>query len=109
MDTRTIAARLIALLPHRVGINMAPRKTLPDAGALNMFHAAVYVIIINLVFLAIAFGSQYFTANHQPPLHASFTHAEAAKTAAPKVPMPDFQQVWMTRYLAVINGSFRRG
>jgi hypothetical protein len=50
----------------------------------------MYILIINVTFFALMLGSQYFTANHQQPLHASFTHAPAAKAAAPKVPMPSF-------------------
>lgn len=88
LDAGTIAARLITLLPHRASINIAPRGTLPSVGAPNNFRALMYIIIINVTFLALALSSQYFTANHQSPPHTSLTHALATKPVAPKVPLP---------------------
>jgi len=75
LNARTVAARLITLLPHRPSVNIAPREMLLGAGALNNSRVFMYILIINATLLALTFGSQYFKANHQPPLHASFSKA----------------------------------
>jgi hypothetical protein len=90
LNAGTVASRLITLLPHRPSLNISPREMLPGVGAPNNSRVFMYILIINATLLALTFGSQYLTANHQPPLHASFTHGPAAKTAAPKVPLPSF-------------------
>lgn len=90
LNAGTVAARLVTLLPSQPGINVTPRKMLPGAGALNNSRVFMYILIINTTLLALTVGIQYFTANRQPSLHASFTHALAAKTAAPEVPLPSF-------------------
>jgi hypothetical protein len=90
LNAGTVATRLITLLPPRHSINIAPGKMLPGAGTLNHSRVFMYILIINATLLALTVGSQYFTANRQPPLRASFTQALAAKTAAPKVPLPSF-------------------
>jgi hypothetical protein len=90
LDARTIAARLISLLPRRPSISIAPSEMLPGPSALNNSRAVMYILIINVTFFAIMLGRQYFTPSHQQPPHVSFTHARAAKAAAPKVPMPSF-------------------
>ena len=92
LDAGTIAARLIALLPHRGGMNIASHETLPGMRAPNNFHVIMLLIIINVAFLALALSSQYFTANHQPALHAGFTHGLAAKKVVPEVPLPGFDK-----------------
>ena len=74
LDARTIAARLIALLPHRGGMNIASHETLPAMRAPNNFHIIMFIIIINVAFLALALSSQYFTANHSASV-AHWLHA----------------------------------
>jgi hypothetical protein len=88
LDARTIAARLVRLLPHRPSVNIASHEMLPETGALNNSRALMYIIIANVIFLVFSLGSQYFT--HQPMPHTSFRHALAAKAGAPQVPMPSF-------------------
>ena len=90
LDARTIAARLITLLPHRPSISIAPSETLPSPGALNNSRAVMYILIINVTFFALMLGSQYFAASHQPPMHASFRYALAAKAVSAVAPLPSF-------------------
>ena len=90
LDARTIAVHLITLLPHRPSVNITPREVLPNAGGLNNSRVIMYILIINVIFLALTFSSQFFSANHQLPPHAGFGHALAAKAVAPQVPMPSF-------------------
>jgi len=84
LDISTIAARLVALLPRRANFNVAPRETLPRAGGLTNSHAVTYLIIINVIFLMLAFGGQYSSATHKPPARAGRPNAPAAPgTAVP--------------------------
>ena len=88
LNCKTIAARLVALLPSRAYSNTAPRETSPAAGAAVNFRAIGYVIILNVIFAVLAFGSQYLTAGRQPPVQVGSAHAPIANVAAPKVPFP---------------------
>jgi hypothetical protein len=90
LDSRTIAARLIALLPRAPSFTAVARGASPQAGAVTNSRAIVYVVIINLIFMAFAFGSQYFMADHQSPAQVGHSHVPAASTPAPKVPPPSF-------------------
>jgi len=90
LDSSKIAGRLIALLPHRNHINIGSHQVLPVAGAPSLARAFLYTILINMIFMALAFGEQYLTADHQPPPRAGFTHALAVKTSVPKVSPPTF-------------------
>jgi hypothetical protein len=89
-DSGIIAVRLIALLPEKASFSPASREASPNAGALNNSRALMYVIILNVMFMAITFGSQYFAANRQPAAQVGHAHALVASKAAPKVPPADF-------------------
>jgi hypothetical protein len=90
LDSRTVAARLIALLPRAPSFTAVARGASPQAGAVTNSRAIVYVVIINLIFMALAFGSQYFMADHQLPAQVGHSHVPAASILAPKVPPPNF-------------------
>ena len=90
LEPRTIAARLIARLPHASSFAAVARGASPQAGSANNFRAFVYVIIINVIFTALAFGSQYFTADHQPPAQVVHSHVPDPAMPGPKVPPPTF-------------------
>jgi exosortase/archaeosortase len=89
-DSGIIAIRLIALLPEKAGFSPASREVSPNASALNNSRAIMYVIILNVMFMAIAFGSQYFAANRQPAAHIGQAHASVTDKAPPKVPSANF-------------------
>lgn len=90
LDSRTIAARLIALLPSAPSFAAVARGASPQAGAVTNSRAVVYVVIINLIFMAFAFGSQYFMADHQPTAQVGHSLATAASPPTTKVPPPSF-------------------
>lgn len=48
LDARTIAVRLIALLPRRTTMNIASNETLPGADAPNNVRASMFIIAINV-------------------------------------------------------------
>jgi hypothetical protein len=85
-DSNAVASRLITLLPHGDSSNSALREILPGFNALSNLRAFVYVVIINLIFLAIAFGSQYLLATAQPPAQRDHAHLSVASGGAPKAP-----------------------
>jgi hypothetical protein len=90
LESRTIATRLIARLPHAPSFTVVARAASPQAGAVTNSRAIAYVVIINVIFMALAFGSQYFTANHQAPAQVVHSRVPAAGIPAPQVPAPDF-------------------
>ena len=90
LDSRIVAARLIGLLPRAPSFTAATRGAAPQVETVTSSRTIVYVVIINLAFLAFAFGGQYFKANHQSPAQAGHLHAPAGRTPAPKVPAPSF-------------------
>lgn len=89
-DSGIVAVRLIALLPEKAGFSPASREASPNAGALNNSRAIMYVIILNVMFMAIAFSSQYFAANRQSAAQVGHAHASATDKASPKVPPASF-------------------
>jgi hypothetical protein len=48
----------------------------------------VYLVIINLIFMAFAFGGQYFTANRRPAAREEPAHTQIGKKSIPQVPLP---------------------
>ena len=90
LDSRMIAARLIALLPRAPSFTAMARETSPHVGTMTNSRAIVYVVVINLIFMAFAFGSQYFMADHRVPARVGHSLAPAAGTPTPKVPPPSF-------------------
>jgi len=89
LDPGTIAARLIALLPHRARSNNLPRGTMPDTNELAQFRAGMCMFA---VFTAIMLAAQWIAASRQPPAQADTTHAPVSSTISPEVPPPNFGQ-----------------
>jgi hypothetical protein len=90
LDSRTIAARLIALLPRAPSFTVGAHGASPQAVAVTNSRAVVYVVIINLIFMALSFGSQYFKTHHQSPAQVGQAHVPVASIPSPKVPPPSF-------------------
>jgi hypothetical protein len=84
-DPGTIAARLIALLPHRASSNTAPLKTLLGAGAVTRSPAAGYAIMY-VVFMVLALGGEWIMASRQPPTPVDKTHSPISGTITPRTP-----------------------
>jgi hypothetical protein len=86
-DTEAIAARLIALLPRRVGTGRSASTTSPDTNALTdapvMTQVILYVII-----MAAVLAAQSLIASHQPAARAGYGHAPAPGAVSPETPPP---------------------
>jgi hypothetical protein len=81
-EPRTIAARLVALLPHPLGFDGVPQEIPKDVWAvINSRPWWVYV-----VFMAFVLGSQFLIASHQVPAKSDNIEVKAASTAFPPAP-----------------------
>ena len=76
-DSATIAARLIALLPHG-GDSQSP------VGAISV-TAANSRIILFVIFIGFLLGAQLFMASRQPPVPAAGARTPASSSVAPPV------------------------
>jgi hypothetical protein len=84
-DPKTIAARLIAFLPHE------PRSAVPTHEALLAVGAEAQsrvLVLYTMIFLALTLGAQVIIAARQPPEHVGDSHVSVAGKALPKVPSP---------------------
>jgi hypothetical protein len=90
LDSRTIAARLITLLPRTPSFTASARGASPYAGTVTNSRAIIYVVIINLIFIAFAFGGQYLMVNHRSPAQAGHSNLPGGGSSVPKVPSPSF-------------------
>jgi hypothetical protein len=80
-DPRTIAARLIALLPRPARSDIPLRKTIPGAGALTDSRAAkIFTILLSVVFVAFVLTTQWVLVTHQSRAQADNAQPPAAKT-----------------------------
>ena len=80
-DAGTIAARLVALLPHKVLPNIPSRETLLGVGAMTKSRTIMYVI-----FMILVLGIQWIAASRPPPARVNNAHAPVASTALAKEP-----------------------
>jgi hypothetical protein len=80
-DPRTIAARLIALLPRSQGLNVGQQK-MNDAGA--VLKSAPWWIYV--VFMCFVLGSQFLIASHQLRPKSDNADVRAASSAFPPGP-----------------------
>ena len=82
LDPRTIAMRLIALLPNRNGTKNQSQNT-PDSisATINFRPWWAYVI-----FMCFVLGAQFMIANKQLPTKADSAQAESSNPASPQIP-----------------------
>jgi hypothetical protein len=83
VNSRTIAARLIALLPNAASFNLIPRETAPHA-PVPLILTPLYLILITAVLLAFAFARQDIEASRQASPHIS--PASHSGNAVPTIP-----------------------
>ena len=83
-DPATIAARLIALLPHPASPTNRSRTALSGAGATHP-RAVIYMYVI---FMVCALGAQWMAASRQPPAQVGNVQAPASSTVSPLVQPP---------------------
>jgi hypothetical protein len=87
-DARTIAARLIALLPHPSGPDVASGATSPGIGSTTAYRAVVMYVI----FVAVALGFQSMVASRQPPEALAESAPAASSSVFPSVPPANSSQ-----------------
>lgn len=84
-DPRTIAVRLIALLPRKSNANISPHGAVFGAGA-NSWR--VIVIVVYVILVAFMLGDQFVISNRQQrPVRIDNAHAPASATVPPQVPL----------------------
>lgn len=86
-DSGTIAARLVALLPHGAGPNLPSRGTAPGVAAATHSRSVMFTIFINVIFIALMMGAQYVIASRQRSAHLD-APAPASSTVIPQTPLP---------------------
>jgi hypothetical protein len=89
LEHGTIAARLIALLPHQASSNIRSRDTLLDAGGVTKLRAGMGMFAVFIVFMSIA---QWLVASRQTPARVDTTHAPAARAVSQEMPPPNSGQ-----------------
>ncbi len=87
-DPGTMATRLIALLPGPTSSNVASRETPLRVGAVSNPRRALYVILINVIFMAFLLGAQYLITSRQPPAQPDEARAPASSMTAPHIAPP---------------------
>jgi len=86
-DPRTIAARLVALLPRRASSNIRPRQTAPGVGTAIGPRTVMYVI-----FMVFVLGAQWVMACSQSPAPVDNAHAPASSIVSTQMPPPSAGQ-----------------
>ena len=80
-DPRTVAARLIPLLPRRTGRGIASRETAPSAAMTN-FPTVARMAVISVLFVAFTLAAQWIITSNQPPARGADGHVAASDTNA---------------------------
>jgi hypothetical protein len=86
-DPRTIAGRLIPLLPRPVAPNVPPGSALPSSGAVTRFPILTYLILYGLSML-LMLAVQWLVASPQVPAQANSVPTPPAHVASPQSPPP---------------------
>jgi hypothetical protein len=88
LDSGTIAARLIALLPRSASVNMPSRNVLHGASAATQPRSFMHVMIFNAIFMIFVFGVQYILASREPPAGLSNAPTPVSDTVSPQTLRP---------------------
>lgn len=86
-DSATIAARLIALLPRRVGSDVSSRRTVPDVGAVTRSPIVTYLVLY-VVFMLLMLACQWLIANPQASAQPNNAPSVPANSVSPQSPPP---------------------
>ena len=81
-DPRTIAKRLIALLPHSLGANEGSQQAPPHSAWAVMNSRPWWIYV---VFMCFVLGTQFLIASHQLPAKPNNVEVKAANTTFPPV------------------------
>ena len=82
-DPRTIATRLIALLPHPLGASGGSQQGPPHSAWAVMNSRPWWIYV---VFMCFVLGTQFLIASHQLPAKLDSVEAKAGSTAFPPAP-----------------------
>ena len=82
-DPRTIATRLIALLPRALASNGEPQQA-PPHGAWAVMNSRPWWIYVG--FMCFVLGTQFLIANHQLPAKPNNVEVKASSTTFPPAP-----------------------
>jgi hypothetical protein len=82
-DPRTIATRLIALLPRRFGANGGPQQA-PPRSAWAVVNSRPWWIYV--MFMCFVLGTQFLIASHQLPAKSDSVQSKSASTTFPAAP-----------------------
>jgi hypothetical protein len=91
-ELETISTRLIALLPCRVRSSIPSSEAFPDTLAVLNSRAFIYVVLVNLIFMAGMMGAQYAAANLHPSANADRDQASSASVVLPPGSPPGSSQ-----------------
>ncbi len=83
LDLRTLAARLITLLPHPAPANVLSHGTLPNADDMAKFRNGVRMFAVLIAFMLVA---QWMVASRQPQPPVDGTQTPVSGTVAPNLP-----------------------
>ena len=86
LDSKTIATRLIALLPHKPHSNAVSRKKLFGIAVVPNSWVVVYGVFI---FMAFVLATQFITASAQAPTRIDKVRTSASSVAPPQMQSPD--------------------
>jgi len=86
-DAATIAARLIPLLPRRIGADVPSRPTLPGVGTVTRSPILTYLILY-AVFMLFMLVFQWLVATPQAPAQPDSDAAPSARVVIPPAPSP---------------------
>ena len=88
-DSRTVATRLIGLLPRRASFHIPSHETLFGIGAVNDSRGFIYAI---LIFVAFVLGAQWIIASEQPSAQVDNAAGRASSTFFPPMSPPNSGQ-----------------
>jgi hypothetical protein len=84
LEHETIAARLIALLPHQASSEILPGEKLANVSDVTKFRAGIYMSVVLIAFTLVA---QWVVASRQPA-QVGNAGASASSTPFPRMPSP---------------------
>lgn len=87
-DSRTIAARLVSLLPSRASRKIAPPRTPPGTPQVIIRPRIITQAILCLIVLALPFAIQWVTTHRQATGRPSSSLMTAAKSVSTRKPKP---------------------
>jgi hypothetical protein len=88
VNSKAIAIRLIALLPRQIVISVGtPTTNSIPANSTNV-RSVMALIILNAIFMAFLFGSQYLTRSRPPVTPSNTVHSSVISKLNPAVPAP---------------------